>query len=320
VSLAGDLDAALASIPPIPGVAQIHGPGERSLLVGRPRNLRRWSASHLGRGKPPRKGSRPATDLREVATAVGYVATTSGFHQRLVFERLMARVVPLAARRDLRPPGFLHLDTAERFPRVRVRDSDGGPAGLFGPFKDRKAAGRAREELEKRFALRPCDYTFEPEPALALGLGCLYAQLHTCSAPCLARIEEESYRALSREAASFLARPRQRAEAASEWLPPWVSAIAGSRGIAVERGRSGLELYPVREWAVLDEQGVKAESLETAVRLVRWDAPAEPFRDLPWLSAWLHASRRGGDYCVVEDSGVEALAAAIRSAPHLHPE
>jgi hypothetical protein len=294
----------------VAGVAQILDPEGRNLLIGRAANLRRWAASRLGRDKPVPKGRRPPTDLSPVAAAVAHAATTSPFQQRLVYERLMARYVPLSARRDLKAPGFLHLDPRERFPRISVRQFEdgpiapkglggpmaptgpGGPSALFGPFRDRSAAEKARDLLHKRHPLRPCDYTFEPDPALPLGLGCLYAQVRTCAAPCLVRIAEEDYRAMAARVAEELARPDRRSEGTG--LPPWVSAVGG-RGVVVARGTSGVELYPVRAGRVLDQAALlaPADAWEAALEAIRWDAegatPAEAPADWPWLSAWLHS-------------------------------
>ncbi len=292
VSLGPDASEALSLVPAEGGVAQILGPDGKNLLVGRAANLRRWAASHLGRGKPVPKGKRPPTDLSPVATAIATAPTTSPFQQRLVYERLMARYVPLSARRDLKPPAFLHLDPAERFPRVSVRKGEDGPDGLFGPFRDRRAAEKARDVLHKLYPLRPCDYTFEPDPALPLGLGCIFAQVHSCAAPCLVRIAEADYRALAGQVADVLARPERRTQDLG--LAPWVSA-AGGRGVVVARGAAGVdELYPVRAGRVLDEAVVQAPADATgaAIESIRWDdrpSERETTSDWPWLSAWLHS-------------------------------
>lgn len=292
VSLGPDPAEALSRVPAEGGVAQILGPEGKNLLVGRAANLRRWAASHLGRGKPVPKGKRPPTDLSPVATAITSAPTTSPFQQRLVYERLMARYVPLSARRDLKPPAFLHLDPAERFPRISVRKNEDGSDWLFGPFRDRRAAEKAQAVLHKLYSLRPCDYTFEPDPALPLGLGCLFAQVHSCAAPCLVRVSEADYRTLAAQVAEVLARPDRRLADLAPVLAPWVSA-AGGRGIVVARLPSGaVELYPVRAGRVLDEAVITtpAEPTPAAIESIRWDAPSsEGEADWPWLSAWLHS-------------------------------
>jgi len=316
VQLDAGVAAALDRIPAASGVGQILGPDSKSLSIGKPANLRRWAATNLGAGKPPKKGARPPTDLSPVAIAVRFASTTSAFGQRLAFERLMARYVPLSARRDLKPPAYLHLDAGERFPRVTVRSLGPDPAALFGPFRDRRAADRAVQALHKAFLLRPCDYTFEPDPALPLGLGCLYAQVRSCVAPCLERVREDEYRALAERAATLLANVEGRGEDVSPWLPPWVCAIGGSRGLVVEKGSAGLELYPVLEQTVLDGESVTTEvdSLDAAVHRFRWEVGQPRPEDALWLSAWLHTPKRSGVYLAVPDEPTVDFVESVRAA------
>jgi hypothetical protein len=272
-------------------------------VIGRAASLRRWAGGHLGQGRPPAKGRRPRTDLRPVALAVRWAASTSAFHQRLVYERLMSEHVRPEARRDLKPPAYIHLDPEERFPRLSVRGAGADPRNLHGPFRDRRAAARAVDALHKIVPLRPCDYVFEPAPDLALGLGCLYAQVRTCAAPCLVRVSEEDYRALAARAAVFLSRPEARPAEAAAWIAPWVAAVAGSRGLVVERARDRIELYPVRGGAVLEEDGVftPRAGLDEAAASLRWPEPDPSRDDRRWLSSWMHAPRRAGAYLVVTD-------------------
>jgi hypothetical protein len=269
VLLETDVGAALARVPEAPGVGQILGPEGRNLLIGRGADLRRWFASHLGRGRPARKGARPPLDLSPIATALAYVPSTSEFHQRLLYERLMARHVPLSARRDLKKPAFLRLDPTERFPRASVITAP--DARAFGPFRDRRAAARAVESLHARFPIRPCDFDFEPAPDLPLGLSCLFAQVRSCAAPCLVRVSEGDYRALAAEAAAFLSDPEARPDEVRRAVPPWVSHSAAP-AVVIESGRDGLELYPVSEGRVFEEGAVRCapEGEADALGALRW--------------------------------------------------
>jgi excinuclease ABC subunit C len=300
VALDGGPDEALLRVPAAAGVGQILGPGGRSLVIGRPANLRRWASSHLGGAKPRKKGTRPPVDLRPVAKSIAFAVATSGFHQRLLFERLMSRHVSPSERRDLKPAAYLHVDLADRFPRIVVRrglESASLP-NLFGPFRDRGAADRARQALEKLHRLRPCDYVFEPEPALPLGLGCMYAQVGSCAAPCLARIGEEEYRTLAARAVALLSSGAARTGAIDTLVRPWV-ARASAFALVAERGSAGLELYPVSGMAVREEGGVVAaadETLDAAVDRLDWGVEGGPRDDSAWLAAWLQAPRRGGAY------------------------
>jgi hypothetical protein len=310
LSLEPGVEAALERLPAVAGVGQILGDGERSLVIGRPANLRRWLASHLGRA-PVKKGQRPPVDLTPVARTVRFTRATSGFQQRLAFERLMARYVAPAARRDLKTPGYLHLDPAERFPRIVALSGGEGP-DRFGPFRDRRAADRAREALQKQRPLRPCDFKFEPHPELPLGVGCLYAQVRTCAAPCLGRVTEDEYRGLAREVTSFLAHPAARGPEMPAWLPAFV-ADASARALIAEQGSAGLELYPVVAGTVDDDSAmIGVGDVEAALTAMPWREMEAPGRDAAWLTAWLYERKRPGVYSVVDEVDAAALAATLR--------
>jgi hypothetical protein len=314
VPLAGDVAGALARVPPAPGVGQILGPEGRSLLVAVASNLRRWAGSYLGLGKPAAPGRRPRTNLAGIATAVGWVEADGAFRQRLLYERLVAPLVPPSSRRDLKPPAFLHLDASQRFPRVSVlpRGAEGGP--LFGPFRDRRAAEKARDAVHRLFPLRPCDFVFEPDPALPLGLGCLYAQVRSCAAPCLARVSEEEYRALAARAAAWLADPPSREDAPAA-VPAMVSSVEEARAVVVDAGRRDVSLFPVRRGRVLEGAAVTAGPAELEAAVGRLDWPdADGSDDWPWLGAWLRSPRGRASWVSPCPENGGALVAAVRAA------
>jgi hypothetical protein len=313
IPLDGDLAARLQEIPASAGVGQILGPEGKSLVIGRPAHLRRWAASHLGLGRARRAGARPPTDLRSVARALQVTVTTSGFQQRLVFERVMARYVAPSARRDLKPAAWLHLDPSERFPRVTVRALASDPAGLFGPFRNRPAAARAVAALHKLFPLRPCDFVFEPAVDLPLGLGCVYAQVKTCAAPCLSRVSEEGYRGLAADACQYLSRPHTRPDDSRSWIPDWVAATE-TRAVVVEEGRDGFEIYPIVSGTVLEGQAttVRKEDVEDAFHGLNWTGGEGTGHDRDWLAGWLYTPRRAGRYLVLDS--LENSATLVRRA------
>ena len=313
--LADDVPGAVARVPARSGVGEIRGPEGRPLVVSVASNLRRWAASRLGLGKPVPAGRRPVTNLAGVATAIGWIEADGPFRQRLIYERLMASRVPLPARRDLKPPAFLHLDPAQRFPRVTVRGAEEGPARLSGPFRDRRAAEKARDAVLRLFPLRPCDYAFEPDPAWPTGLACLYAQVRSCAAPCLRRVDEEEYRALAARAAAWLANPSGRGEASAA-VPPIVASAEGTRALVVDSGKRVVGLYPVSRGRVAEEAAITVPpaGLEAAVARIRWPSPDGP-DDWPWLASWLRGPRGRASFVVAgEPPDPEALAAAVRAA------
>jgi hypothetical protein len=291
----GDVKGLLERLPAVPGVAQFLGPDGQSLLIGRPSNVRRWAATQLGAGPPPKKGVRPPTNLTPITSGVGYMRTTSPFAQRLAFERVMARHVPIAQRRDLKPPVYLHLDPSARFPRVTARPIAADREHLFGPFRSRAAALAAIDALQGLFPLRPCDYAFEPARDLALGLGCVFAQVGSCAAPCLQRVSEDDYRALAVRAAEALGGSEPRPTALAASVPPWVGTVATARGLVADRDGKTIELYPLLAGAVVEEGMATgdADALAEVVAAVGWEAGHEARDDAPWLLPWLHGKRTG---------------------------
>jgi excinuclease ABC subunit C len=299
VPLKGDLPELVRKLPAAPGVGQLRGPDHHNLLLAPASNLRRWAADHLGLGEPPPPGRRPRTNLRGVATSIGWARTTSPFAQRLLYERLVAPLVPLSERRDLKPPAFLHLDPSERFPRVTVRGPAEEGAGSYGPFRHRRAAEKARDRVNRLFGLRPCELVFEPAPDLPLGLGCLYAQVRSCAAPCLSRIGEADYRALAARAARWLSDPASRSDD-PDVIAPAVEEVATSRGVVVGAGRREIELYPVCAGRVLEDAAATStpDELDAAVSRLRWPPPS-PGDDWSWLLAWIATPRGRGSYIPV---------------------
>jgi len=315
IALAGEPQQALAALPPRPGVGQFLGPEGKNLVLATTQNLRKWAASQLGQAPKRREGApprRPRTNLVGIATAVAWVETDGPFRQRLAYERLSASLVPPPKRRDLTPPAFLHLDPGERFPRVSVRGLGEGP--LYGPFRDRRAAEKARDALQRQLPLRPCDYTFEPDSALPLGLGCLYAQVRSCAAPCLKRVSEEEYRGLAAQAALWLADPARRGEAPAV-VPASLGAAFG-RAVVVDAGRRSIGLVPVAAGRVLDGAVIETsvDELEQALDRLAWPE-AGAGEDWPWLTGWLRSPRARAAYVVVSDGTTKAdLREAVRRA------
>lgn len=282
----GGVDAALALVPSEPGVGQILAEGERNLVIGRPSNLRRWAGGHLGRSRPlkvvPGKlPPRPATDLTPIAVAIAYVTTTSPFAQRLAFERLMARYVPLAKRRDLKRPAYLRLAPEQRFPHLVVQPDPGGE-DVYGPFRDRRAATRARDALYKHFRIRPCDFDFKPPTDLPDGLVA--------------------------DVARALAGERE-----VPGIPAWIRR-AGGRSLVVERGKRGLEIYPVAGGSVGGDAAltVAGDALGPSLAALAWPASTPAPDDTPWLNAWRHGKRTGVEILVRDDEDAASLAARIR--------
>jgi hypothetical protein len=286
-------------------VAEILAEDCRALLVARPANLRKWFATRLGRAKV-KPGVRPPTDLTPVAHALRFVRTSSAFGQRRAYERLMAVRFPGQKRRDLKPAVYLRLDVRERFPRVTLTPHGAGQADCFGPFRDRPSAEKAVHALHKLYPLRPCDYHFEPDPEWPTGVGCLFAQVKSCAAPCLVRVTEEAYRRVAQEAARFLGEPGTRPADAEAWVRPFVTQ-ADTRALVVEPTRSGFELYPITGGSVGEGTTATKDTLDAAVGALRWEAGPD---DAPWLTSWIYEKKRG-HYLLAGEGLLDAVRALM---------
>lgn len=97
---------------------------------------------------------------------------------------------------------LLRVDPSEPFPRFttcRIRKED--QAVYFGPYGNSSAVYAAKEFLEKRFGLRLC----RPRvPGPQDHKHCMNDIIRFCSAPCVAKISPDAYRARVEEAIAFM--------------------------------------------------------------------------------------------------------------------
>jgi len=163
-----------------------------------------------------------------------------------------------------------------------VPTPDGGD--VFGPFRDTRAATRARDALYKHFRIRDCDFGFKPERDLPDGL------------------------------AADVARALDGAGDVPE-IPPWVRRAEG-RSLVVERGRDGLEVYPIAGGGVIEEAAVAVtpDGLEQSIDGLAWTCVAEARDDTPWLNAWRHGKRSGVEILLRDDEDAASVAARVRQA------
>ena len=258
-------------------------------------NLRKWAAYHLGLGKPAAPGGGRDEPRRASPPRSAGSEADAPFRQRLLFERLdgaprPARVAPRPQAPGLPPPRPRR--SASRASRCAARAR--ADLALFGPFRDRRAAERAREALHRLFPPAALRLRVRARPALPLGLGCLYAQVRSCAAPCLAPVSEEDYRALAARAAAWLAVPRRASEAPPA-VPAIVAAPEGACAVVVDAGRERGGPLPGRGGDACSRHGGgrasppgDARGGGRRPRLARAGRRAD---DWPWLAAWLRSPK-----------------------------
>ena len=234
---------------PRPGVGQILAAEGRSLVIGgavEPAALGGVAARAREEAAPAGGGRRP--DLSASPTAIGWIEATAPSGSGSLYERLMAPLVPLAS-----PP----RPQAARLPSPRSRRAlparhargrgrrTGRPLRPFPrPARGREGARRSPQAL---FPLRPCDYSFEPDPALParprvpLRPG---AHLRGPVPRARERGRVPQPRAAGGRVALEPAGPRREAELA---VPATAARPPAPRGRScVDAGRQAIGLFPVR--------------------------------------------------------------------------
>jgi excinuclease ABC subunit C len=193
------------ALPAAPGVYRMIGAAGEVLYVGKARNLARRVASYT---QPGRLGPRLQRMISE--TVAMEVATTHTEVEALLLEsNLIKRLKPrynILLRDDKSFPSIL-LTGDHMFPQVvKHRGAHARKGDYFGPFASAWAVNKTLAALQRAFLLRSCaDSVFA-----ARTRPCLLYQIKRCSAPCVGRIDPDSYGRLVAEARAFLHGDSQR--------------------------------------------------------------------------------------------------------------
>ena len=183
-----------------PGVYRMLDAKNNVLYVGKAKNLpRRLQAYTRLRALPVR--------LRRMVRLVAGVEigkTKSEVSALLLEANLIKRFSPPfnVLLRDDKSLPYILLEKGHDFPRLhRHRGIQNKEGDYFGPFASSSAVHKTLKSLEQIFLLRSCtDHVFRQRTR-----PCLLHQIKRCSAPCVGRIDKESYRKLVLAARKFLA-------------------------------------------------------------------------------------------------------------------
>lgn len=103
--------------------------------------------------------------------------------------------------RDDKSYPYVKLTWKEAFPKVFVTRKVRKDGGLYyGPFFPASTAYRTAELVYRFFQIRDCDIEIDGKR----GRACLKYQLHRCTAPCIAAVDQAAYREQAKEARLFL--------------------------------------------------------------------------------------------------------------------
>ncbi|KKM47176.1 hypothetical protein LCGC14_1558890 [marine sediment metagenome] len=185
----------LAEVPAKRGVFFLAGASGEPILLAEAADIRARVRFRLA---PPTEEDKPTrrVHLGGVVARVCWKLADSHFETEWAFLQL-ARAIHPQTYRDLfrgHLPWFVRGALDDPVPALR-RDRPPVGAGAVGPFRDARSAGRFVEVLQDVFGLCRCERLFPHA-----GVGCVYAQMGRCSAPCRDDRASRAYRALVAEA------------------------------------------------------------------------------------------------------------------------
>ncbi len=126
--------------------------------------------------------------------------------------------------RDDKSYPYVKLTWKEAFPKVFVTRKVRKDGGLYyGPFFPASTAYRTAELVYRFFQIRDCDIEIDGKR----GRACLKYQLHRCTAPCTAAVDQAAYREQAKEARLFLEGKRDELKARLE-AAMWQAAEAAA--------------------------------------------------------------------------------------------
>jgi len=198
----------LETMPTSPGVYRMVSAKGDVLYVGKAKNLKKRVVAYA---HPERQTIRIRRMIAE--TAQMEVVTTHTEVEALLLEsNLIKRLEPrynILLRDDKSFP-FILITADHDWPQVlKHRGARNRKGEYFGPFASAGAVNQTLSALQRAFLLRSCsDSVFGSRTR-----PCLLHQIKRCSAPCVARIERESYLALVEEARAFLSGQSRRVQA-----------------------------------------------------------------------------------------------------------
>ncbi|MCI4335899.1 MAG: excinuclease ABC subunit UvrC [Thermoplasmata archaeon] len=191
VAAAGD---PFRQAPSVTGVYLFRTGRGEVVYVGKSRNLRRRVLDHL-KVRVEKDGS-----ILAESGSVEFVPTRSEREALLLEANLVKQYQPRynTLLKDDRSFPYIAITLGEPFPRILVvrRPTRRNDTVLLGPYTSAREARSVAQLLSETFQIRRCVRLPKRE--------CLYYYLQTCSAPCIAAITPEAYRARVNQAIQVL--------------------------------------------------------------------------------------------------------------------
>ena len=212
----------LADLPLRPGCYLYRDEGGNLLYVGKAKVLRNRVKSYFQQKRLDAKTRRLVARIWDVELIV----CESELEALVLENNLIKEHLPpfnILLRDDKSYP-YVKLTWKEAFPKVFVTRKVRKDGSLyFGPFFPASTAYRTAELVYRFFQIRDCDIDIDGKR----GRACLKYQLHRCTAPCIAAVNQEAYREQAKEARLFLEGKRDELKARLE-AAMWKAAEAAA--------------------------------------------------------------------------------------------
>ncbi|MFH1855851.1 MAG: excinuclease ABC subunit UvrC [Candidatus Omnitrophota bacterium] len=190
-----DIKEKIKTIPNSPGVYFFKDAGGNVIYIGKASQLRKRINSHFAK---PRVSFKEES-LISLTAAIDYTLTASEEEALLYEANLIKKYKPKfnVMFRDDKAYPLLKLTTGEEYPRLFItRKKKDDNALYFGPFTNTKLLKKALVLIRKIFPLCTCKVM--PKTA------CLNYHLKQCLAPCIGKIDKDTYRRTVEDLISFL--------------------------------------------------------------------------------------------------------------------
>ena len=190
--------AQLRTLPNRPGVYRMLDAAGKLLYVGKAKNLKKRVASYA---KPTGLSMRIYRMVQETAT-LEIITTHTEVEALLLEANLIKRLKPRfnVVLRDDKSFPYIVITGDHAWPQIaKHRGARNRPGEYFGPFASAGTVNRTLSALQRAFPLRSCgdaEFAMRTRP-------CLQFQIKRCTAPCVQRIDPESYAAIVGEARDF---------------------------------------------------------------------------------------------------------------------
>ncbi len=188
-----------------PGVYKMLSDKNEILYVGKAKNIPNRLKSYVSESHLPIRTERMLSLTRKLETT-----TTTNESEALLLEaNLIKKHKPrfnILLRDDKSFP-YIFIGQKDKWPQLtKLRGKKNRDGYYFGPFASVGSANWTIKILQKIFLLRVCDDTVFKNRDRA----CILHQIRRCSAPCVGKIEEQSYKNLVGDAVNFISGKSQR--------------------------------------------------------------------------------------------------------------